>query len=248
MLDTFMKIDGIPGESTDSKHKDWIELTKVEHDFQQPSSATASSAGGATSERVNMNDLAVQKALDKASAKIYEACCNGKHIKEVTIEMCRAGGDQLKYMEIKLEEVIVSGVELKKDGEFPAEKISFNFGKIKRETGNWEVELETKPAMDIAVRMFSYAAHSTTGWHSHPGPVFIQVVQGAVTFYEGTDPNCTPRVVRAGESYLDLGDHPHIGRNETGQPAQDLVVLFGPPGIPSTGFRIEEAVPGNCPF
>jgi quercetin dioxygenase-like cupin family protein len=130
----------------------------------------------------------------------------------------------------------------------PLGQATFNFGKIKRETGNWEVELETKPAMDIAVRMFSYAAHSTTGWHSHPGPVFIQVVQGAVTFYEGNDPNCTPRVVQAGESYLDLGDHPHIGRNETDQPAQDLVVLFGPPGIPSTGFRIEEAVPGNCSF
>jgi quercetin dioxygenase-like cupin family protein len=125
---------------------------------------------------------------------------------------------------------------------------TFDIGKIKRTTGNWEVELETKPAMELAVRMFSYAAHSTTGWHSHPGPVFIQVVQGEVTFYEGDDPNCEPIVVRRGESYLDLGDHPHIGRNESDQPAQDLVVLFGPPGIPSTGFRIDEPDPGNCPF
>jgi hypothetical protein len=42
----------------------------------------------------------------------------------------------------------------------------------------------------------------------------------------------------SGEPYLDLGEHGHIGRNETDQPTQDDTVLFGPPGIAPGDFRI----------
>ena len=50
-----------------------------------------SSAGGATAERVEHDDILVMKLLDKATPKLYYACCNGTHIKEVVMEMCRAG-------------------------------------------------------------------------------------------------------------------------------------------------------------
>src|SRR5258705_7654165 len=129
-----MKIDGIPGESTDDAHKDWIELLDVSHELTQPASATVSSAGGAGAERCDHGDFQVKKFLDKASAKVYEALCKGTHIKDVTIEMCRAGGDKVKYMEIKMEEVIVSNVKAvgnPKGGDgFPTELVSFNYGKI----------------------------------------------------------------------------------------------------------------------
>jgi quercetin dioxygenase-like cupin family protein len=126
---------------------------------------------------------------------------------------------------------------------------TFDIDKVKRITGKWHVELKAKPGLDIAVRQFSYAPNSQTGWHRHPGPVFIQVVKGTVTFYEADDPNCTPIVVDSGQSYLDLGEHAHIGRNETDQLAQDVTVLFGPPGIAPTDFRIDVTpAPGNCPF
>jgi quercetin dioxygenase-like cupin family protein len=125
---------------------------------------------------------------------------------------------------------------------------TFDIKKVKRITDKWHVELKAKDGLDIAVRSFSYAPGSSTGWHRHPGPVFIQVIKGTVTFYEADDQNCTPIVVDSGEAYLDLGEHAHIGRNETDQPAQDLVVLFGPPGIAPTDFRIDAPAPGNCPF
>jgi quercetin dioxygenase-like cupin family protein len=126
---------------------------------------------------------------------------------------------------------------------------TFDIDKVKRITGDWHVELKAKDGLDIAVRTFSYAPGSFTGWHRHPGPVFIQVVKGTVTFYEADDPNCNPIVVDSGQSYLDLGEHAHIGRNETDEPAQDVTILFGPPGIAPADFRIDVTpAPGNCPF
>jgi type VI secretion system secreted protein Hcp len=134
-FDAFVKIDGIPGESTDDKHKDWIEILSFNFGIHQPTSSTASSAGGATAERVDLDDLSIVKHLDKASPKLYELCCNGKHVKDVTLELCRAGGDKLKYLEVKMEQVIIStvnpgGNSQGTDG-FPTEAVSFNFGKVK---------------------------------------------------------------------------------------------------------------------
>lgn len=126
---------------------------------------------------------------------------------------------------------------------------TFDIGKVRRTTGDWKVELEAEPALEIAVRRHDYAPGSHTGWHSHPGPVLIQVTTGTVTFYED-DGNCTQIVVPAGNSYVDLGEHAHIGRNETGALAVDHTVLFGPPGTTVSGFRIDEPAPpeGQCPF
>ncbi|KPC50386.1 Hcp family type VI secretion system effector [Amantichitinum ursilacus] len=134
-FDAFLKIDGIPGESTDDKHKEWIEIKSFNHNLEQPASATASSSGGATAERVNHDTFDIVHLLDKSSPKIAEACCTGKHISSVTLELCRAGGDKVKYLEVKLEQVVVSkvatnGTTAGADG-FPTEAVSFSYGKIK---------------------------------------------------------------------------------------------------------------------
>ncbi|MDR2092592.1 MAG: type VI secretion system tube protein Hcp [Azoarcus sp.] len=130
-FDAFLKIDGIPGESTDAGHQDWIEVLAYTHKIEQPASATVSSSGGATSERVNHGTFNIVHALDKATPKLAEACCTGRHIKDVTIELCRAGGDKVKYAEIRLEQVIVSAVEYSGGGDFPTETVSFSYGKIR---------------------------------------------------------------------------------------------------------------------
>ena len=134
MFDTFLKVDGVPGESTDDKHKDWMELLGWSHELIQPTSATASSSGGGTTARVDHKDFRITKFLDKASPKLYEACCKGTHLKEVIIECCRSGGDKVKYMEVKMNDVVVSGVRPvaspKGEEGFPVEEVDFNYGKI----------------------------------------------------------------------------------------------------------------------
>ena len=117
--------------------------------------------------------------------------------------------------------------------------------KVKRITGDWHVEVKAKSQMDIAVQTIDFAPGSQSGWHGHPGPVFIQVVSGTMTFYESDDPSCTPVVRTAGQGYLDTGDHAHMARNETALPAQNVVTYLAPPGA---ALRIDAPRPGNCPF
>ncbi len=130
-FDAYMKIDGVPGESTDSKHKDWIEIEGYSQTLSQPASATASSSGGATAERVDFGRFNITKLVDKATPKIFEACCTGKHIKEIIIEVCRSGADQQKFLEIRLEQAIISGYSQNGGGDFPSEALSISAGKYK---------------------------------------------------------------------------------------------------------------------
>jgi hypothetical protein len=86
--------------------------------------------------------------------------------------------------------------------------------------------------IDILVRQHDYNPHSTTGWHSHPGPVFITVTQGTLTYYERDDPTCTPHVVSANSpnnAFVDDGSG-HVVRNESDQAAQDISVITAPVG------------------
>ena len=78
MFDCFLKIESIPGESKDSKHKDEIELLSINWGAAQ--SGTSGYGGGAGAGRVTMEDVQVTKRFDKASPKIMLACCNGEHI------------------------------------------------------------------------------------------------------------------------------------------------------------------------
>jgi quercetin dioxygenase-like cupin family protein len=116
---------------------------------------------------------------------------------------------------------------------------------LKRKTGEWHLELKARPGLDVAVQTISFPAGSASGWHSHSGPVFIAIVKGTLRFYEGDDPSCGYVEKTAGQVVLDLGEHPHIARNESADEAQTMVTYLAPPGAP---LRVDEPRPGNCPF
>lgn len=117
--------------------------------------------------------------------------------------------------------------------------------KVKRITGDWHVEVKAHPNLDVAVQQIVFQPGGHSGWHMHPGPVFIQVVSGTMTFYSSHDPDCTPIVRTAGQGFLDVGDHAHIARNESSSPATNVVTYLAPPGAT---LRTDQPNPGNCPF
>jgi type VI secretion system secreted protein Hcp len=142
MYDAYLQLDGIKGESTDDKHKDWIEILSFDHSMMQPVSATKSSSGGASSGRAQHGDFALTKFVDLSSPKLYDALSTGKHLSKAKLEVCRAGGSQVKFLEISFEQVMISQVHLNSpngktsssgptaDDILPTESLSLNYGKI----------------------------------------------------------------------------------------------------------------------
>lgn len=117
--------------------------------------------------------------------------------------------------------------------------------KVKRTAADWRVEVKARPNLDMAVQDIVFAPGGQSGWHQHPGPVFILVKSGTMTFYEAGDRHCRPIVRTAGQGYLDEGTG-HIARNETTEPAENIVVYLAPQ---AAALRIDIPVaPGNCPF
>lgn len=121
----------------------------------------------------------------------------------------------------------------------------FPFFNVSRISRDWSVFVSAAPSLDMAVQDIVFAPGATSGWHQHPGPVFILVKSGTMTFYEANDRHCTPIVRTAGQGYLDSGLG-HIARNETAAPAENIVVYLAPQ---NATLRIDiPTAPGNCPF
>lgn len=133
-FDAFIKIKDIDGESTDEKHQGWIEVVSYSHGLNQSVSSTASSAGGASSERANFHDFSFTKQLDIASPALALACADGTHIDEIIVELCRAGTEKVKFMEYKMTNCLITGVNTTGagEGDLPSETVTISYGKI-----NW---------------------------------------------------------------------------------------------------------------
>jgi type VI secretion system secreted protein Hcp len=133
-FDTFLKIDGIEGESTDEKHDGWIEIIRFGIGVRQVVSSTASSCGGASAERTDFSNFKVRKLIDKSSPKLASVCAAGTHIDKIVVELCRAGTAKQPYMVFTLQNCIISRVITTSGsdvgGEFPAESVHFSFGRI----------------------------------------------------------------------------------------------------------------------
>lgn len=119
---------------------------------------------------------------------------------------------------------------------------TFEGFKVKRTAVNgWEVEIEAKDGLNVATQTITFQPGGQSGWHTHPGPVFISVKEGTMTFYEE---DCSATVLMAGQGFLDTGSHAHIARNESGSPAINVVTYFVPPR--TSTLRIDAPQPPNC--
>ena len=92
---------------------------------------------------------------------------------------------------------------------------------------------------------------SNSGWHSHAGPVFVEVVRGTLTLYEANDPKCAGTRYPAGTGFLEPGHgNVHDARNETNKPVDIYAVYILPPGSGDAGLYQPRPLHSNkaCPF
>lgn len=131
-VDAYLYIEGVKGESTDSKHAGWVECLSVHWGATQPRSPVASTAGGHTAGRVEMEDVTFVKYADLSSPSLMQLCAAGKTLPKARFEFFRAdgSGERVKYFEIELTNVLIGHVEADlHPGDILSEHVGLKFSK-----------------------------------------------------------------------------------------------------------------------
>jgi type VI secretion system secreted protein Hcp len=129
-VDYFLKIDGIEGESQDSKHANEIHIDS----WSWGETQTGSSAqdGGLGSGKVNMQDFHFTMKVNKASPKLFMACADGSHIKKAVLTCRKAGKTQQEFLFYTFTDLLISSYQTGGNANdvIPTDQISFNFTKV----------------------------------------------------------------------------------------------------------------------
>jgi hypothetical protein len=120
---------------------------------------------------------------------------------------------------------------------------------------------------DFVFQTITFQPGGHTGWHSHPGVLFVTVESGAVTRYEqrktdrrdeddgddddretlAGDVGCEQNTYAAGQSFIERGPHHVIlVRNEGSTPAKVQIAYVVPAGTTNAALRIDQAAPEGC--
>jgi len=126
----FVLISGIPGESQDLRHKDWIEGMGYGEGILVP----VSSSGGGVIGRPEVAPIKIMKFLDRASPKLRDYLVDGRVIKSVRIEFWTDGEvsniiSRIELFEARIVEVSTTLANGSPDR--PQELVAFDFPRIR---------------------------------------------------------------------------------------------------------------------
>jgi type VI secretion system secreted protein Hcp len=129
-VDYFLKLDGIDGESADSKHKGEIDVQSWS--WGESQTGTHAGGGGGGAGKGAMQDFSFTMQVNKSSPKLLLACAQGNHIKMATLTCRKAGTDQQEYLLITFTDCLVSSYHTGGSAGdlIPMDQISLNFAKI----------------------------------------------------------------------------------------------------------------------
>ncbi len=113
--------------------------------------------------------------------------------------------------------------------------------KIKMDGMKTVVAKDKDPSRTVVAR-FTVQPGAQFPWHSHRGPVVVNVVQGELTYLPSHD--CVERKYAAGTAFVDPGHgHTHTARNATAGVTIFVATFFA---APAEGPLLIPASPG-CP-
>jgi len=129
--DYLLEIDGIKGESSDSKLSGNLEISSF--GWGCSNSGTSGAGGGGGAGKASFSDISFHTGVSMASPLLMLACASGQHIKKAVLHVRKQGGTQEEYYTIKLEDVLVTSY---RSGDAPGgaaaveDSFSLNFTKI----------------------------------------------------------------------------------------------------------------------
>jgi type VI secretion system secreted protein Hcp len=133
MFLVFNSAAAIHGESNDADaaFKN-IAIDVLAFSWGESNSGTTHVGGGGGAGKVNVQDLSITKYVDKSSPVLMLMVANGKHIVDATLTVRKAGENPIKYIVIKMKEVMVTSLSTGGSGgeDRLTENITLNFGEV----------------------------------------------------------------------------------------------------------------------
>ncbi len=127
----FAKFNGIEGECRDAAHKGETDIIDWRWGLSQSGSMHTGTAGG----KASVQDLIINKMVDKSTPVLQLHCFNAKRIDEVKLSVYKMGEEPLEYTTITMKKVLVSSInnggENGKEG--LTEEVRLNFAEVKFE-------------------------------------------------------------------------------------------------------------------
>lgn len=134
VVDYFLKLDGIEGESGDAKHAKEIQLESWS--WGETQAGTMAYGGGGGAGKVQMQDFHFVMKVNKASPKLMLACAGGDHIPKGVLTCRKAGKDQQEFLVWTFTDLLVSSYQTSGSGSadvIPMDQISMNYTKCEME-------------------------------------------------------------------------------------------------------------------
>ena len=133
-FDTYVELTDIEGEATAEKFEKKIEIFSFSWGASAPVTVGSGSSGISAS-KVSISSFNVMKKTDKASPKLFKACCTGDHIKQMIVSMRKqtGTGGQDVFLIYTFDTVFVESIQWSGSSggdDTPTESVSFAFGKV----------------------------------------------------------------------------------------------------------------------
>jgi quercetin dioxygenase-like cupin family protein len=113
--------------------------------------------------------------------------------------------------------------------------------RIKHESEGRSVVISRNPSRTVVVR-FTVQPGAQFPWHTHAGPVVVNMVQGDLTYVEAD--NCARHHYTAGQAFVDPG-HGHVHSAVNRGPGETIFVATFYEA-PATGPLVIPADPADC--
>jgi type VI secretion system secreted protein Hcp len=148
----FLRIDGIAGESADSKHQG--EIAVQSFSWAESNTGPVAGGGGGGAGKVSMQDLHVTAHTSKASPQLLLACATGQHFKAARLVARKASKAQADFLTFSLQDVLVTTYQVGASVEGgPLDSVSLNFGRIeveyKEQQADGSLGASTKAGWDV---------------------------------------------------------------------------------------------------
>jgi type VI secretion system secreted protein Hcp len=134
LVDYFLKIEGVDGESPDASHGGEIQIESFS--WGETNSGTHAAGGGGGAGKVSMQDFHFVMQMCKATPVLMLKCASGEHIPSAQLTCRKAGTDQQEFLKIKFTDLLVSSYQTggSAHGDIvPMDQVSMNFTKIEFE-------------------------------------------------------------------------------------------------------------------